>query len=598
MTIEVRLRCGLWLLWFAAGLAKTTAGPADEVKELAGRVADIDGQLPNEAAIYQNDLNRGVANGSWTEESASASRGWLKEATEVPAEERGAPPKPGAKWAEIRALFAEDARPESMTAPADAWFAKRVAALWNARAALAEACHRAAMGIVEEIWFRARKPADLQPALALMTTVEKSEPLDRYSSMGHRDLYELATLLRSPEPLLFPDPEQDPAAACAAWKSWSALRQRRHEAVMRPAVVARFTEFERALFKEAQSALQRLDLLILNDASAQDFEVALKRAQLFSSGKADARPGPPRRPGGPWIPGPPFAGSKGPFDADDLFGGRGFLTADRKSELNLSLSPYNHWLAWRQTGGAGEDSDVHKRLLAASIRLPLPVRLHVLQRLGSKEEPTPLPAEVPQPPLASAVERFVQALLKLKTEPANGAMPRQLTPTLTEHWQHAARGVDVAFAGEGSGLISDWRTLSEQSGSVALFALADAATRELLKDVVGETQPAPAPSSLAATLRLELEKQISSRAWNKAVQIVALARLSAAWPDGELERETQMMQLLQQAAAPATGASDALKAYRQVLHVTQSPAAAGAAAGKLQKLRTARPTPKDDRTDH
>lgn len=565
----------------------------------------IEAEFAVERAIFEEELDRGVALGQWSEgeKRMEASNMNSLLGTDRPAFAQSSMPP------DIRTAMIERAGtggdPSRGTTPLQRWYAQRIAALRALREKARAELVTATLDCAEEAWLRAENRADLEPAIRQLNAAKSAvadywnqvQSLRRFSHEPYPgpagsqpekplplrnalDVYDFISVLASPEPFFLPDPVRDPGAYKTGRMLWSGLEEIDHAFTRRPAIVARYRDYEDRLFDFQQTQRAALDDLIVRDAPAAEFEPVYLRYTPA------ALPRQPYRQGSP--------GNRPDVIADyrDLVPRPETLALlNRNPHLPRPGAPqapveelqaYGDWLAFRKAEERGNAAAIRAaREKVIKSRLPPKARAFLVTRLGLD----PTPASVP-PAAPDAAAQPVDALLA------------QLRALVAQDEKHASTGRQVIAVWEKlrAGAASDttpqakdfWAGLAAHPGSRALFALRDQAARQLLARI----RPAAADSTapLPAELHGDLAAAVTTGAFDTVKQLLALdaaAAILTARENGNWARDAA---ILNDAAnlAKAGPHQAARAAYLQAIRQLADPAL-GEFAARIAKSLSADP---------
>ena len=97
------------------------------------------------------------------------------------------------------------------------------------------------------------------------------------------EVFDLLAVIAVPQPLLFPDPAEDPKAYCEATQDWRALAALRQRFTMRPRIRAHIAEMEHRRKRAVQRAAEELQTLMLGEADRKEFAAALVRYRTLDA---------------------------------------------------------------------------------------------------------------------------------------------------------------------------------------------------------------------------------------------------------------------------------------------------------------------------
>ena len=565
-------------------------------------ITGIEAEFAIERAIFEEELERGVALGQWGEgekRMAVSSMSYLL-GTDRPTF------APSAMPPEIRASMIERAGtggdPSQATTPLKRWYAQRIAALRALREKARAELVGTALDCAEEAWLRAENRADLEPALRQLNeakaavadlwnqvqALRRSSPSPRPGPPGSPperllplrnalDIHDFISVLASPEPFFLPDPARDPGAYKTGRMLWSGLEEIDHAFTRRPGIVARYHEYEDRLFEFQQTQRAALDALIVRDAPAAEFEPVYLRYT------------PAAMPRMPYKQGSP--GSRPDVIADyrDLVPRPDMLAMlNRNPRLPRPGAPlgsfeelqaYGDWLAFRKAEERGEAAGIRaarEKLIKSRARLQREPCMFIGVRLGLD----PKPASVaPAAPAAQPLD----------------ALLAQLRALVAKDEKHAPAGRQVIAAWEKlrAGAASDttaphaqdfWVGLAARPGSRALFALRDDAARQLLAQILPD--PAASTAPLPAELRGHLAAAVTDGAFDMAKQLLALDAAAAILTTHENAKWARDAAILSDAAilAKAGQRQAARAAYLQAIRQLADPALGEFAARTAKAL--------------
>lgn len=567
-------------------------------------IAGLEAEFAVERAVFVEELDRGVALGQWSEgekRMVVSSMGYLI-GTDRPAFAQASMPP------EIRTAMTERAGtggdPSRGTTPLQRWYAQRIAALRAIREKARAELVSATLDCAEEAWLRAENRADLEPAIRQLNEAKSAvaeswnqvQALRRFSPSPYPgppgsqpekplplrnalDVYDFISVLASPEPFFLPDPARDPGAYKTGRMLWSGLEEIDHAFTRRPAIVARFHEYEDRLFDFQQTQRATLDALILRDAPAAEFE------PVFLRYTPAALPRMPYKQGSP--------GNRPEVIADyrDLVPRPETLALlnrhPRPPRPGTPLAPveelqaYGDWLAFRKAEGRGDAAAIRaarEKVIKSRGRLQPKPYFFIGTRLGLDAKSVSVAPAAPD-----AVAEPVDALLA------------QLRKLVAQDEKHAPAGRQVIAAWEKlrAGVANDttaphardfWTGLAARPGSRALFALRDQAARQLLAQI----RPAAADSTdpLPAEMHGDLAAAVTTGAFDTVKQLLALdaaAAILTARENGNWARDAA---ILNDAAnlAKAGQREAARAAYVLAIRQLADPALGGFAARTAKAL--------------
>ncbi|HEX8311474.1 MAG TPA: hypothetical protein VF614_09175, partial [Chthoniobacteraceae bacterium] len=513
----------------------------------------------------------------------------------------------GSRLVAIRQSFSVGARPESNTAALDFWLFTRLSILSKERLAAKEEWCRSLVDIAQHIWESAAAPGDLKPALAALNEIKHLEPsswgmlAQNGPSSGGWMLHEqpipvplgeafyLWMVMSAPEPLLLPDPAVAPAKALVAWERWAMFReeQRRQPRPWvilgpRQASLIESGRFDRAfrlyqgrLVAAAVETWKQLNQLIVSKAPVAVFEASLEGARIFAL--ADAPRGAPvRRPpglNGSGIGG--FPGRSDPFNRQPV---------PRPAGLSHGpLTAYDKWLAWLRAEESGDSQTLARarsELLPVLARLPSAALIHV--RL-----PPPQPQPQEQETLRflaaaghTAIDRLTSTLLHLAKK-RDGSEVEAIVE-LARNWQEWSSNPGAQPSARQPQSNAGWLAVAQIPGSGTVFALREAASRELFEKTIGGAVPVEA-NALGSVLEAVFEQQLTARAWPRAEHLLSLAELSGTPVAAGIPQSRRLIEFLRIATAPdgVASSTEARDACISILAKSESRAAVGIAAARL-----------------
>ena len=568
----------------AAGWAPPAHGAEGESAALqrsrrAGELlAGLEAEVAVERAIFEEELSRGVTLGQWTE---------------------------GQKW---RALHAgANGDPSQPTTPLLRWFDQRNAALQALREKARAELVSATLDCAEEAWLKAENRTELEPAIRQLSEAKSAVAASwnqvlalRRSSFhppsmpGHEQpepplplrnalaVFDFLSVLASPEPFFLPDPARDPGAYKTGRMMWSGLVEIDHTFTRRPALIARYNDYEDRLFDFQQTQRAALDALIIRDAPSSEFEpvylrytpAALPRRpyqQRFPSGRGEAVadyrelvPAPemlamlnrnPRLP----RPGAPLA----PFE---------------------ELQAYGDWLAFRKAeeqGSAAAIRAAREKVIKSRGRLQPQPYFSIGTRLGLDGQPASVAPAAPEPD-AQPVDALLAQLRTIVAQDEKRASNGRQVITA---WEKLRAG--AAPAATTANARDFWAGLAARPGSRSLFALRDRAARQLLAQVVpAAAGVATSTTPLPAELRGHLAAAVTGGDFDSAKHLLALDAAAAILPDrenGNWERDAELLNAAT-TLAKAGEHKAARTAYLQAIPRFTEPALGEFAARAARKL--------------
>jgi hypothetical protein len=258
-----------------------------------------------ERKICEEELARGVQKGTWNEAAQKEGMAWLQASFDAVSQMQaikidGSRVTLDPRWTFLKQRLKEHLGTTALNNPACIEFSQRIESLDHARSVAAMRMCEMAVPLAEEIWLNARTADDLAPAVRAIDYVRRGARLQWGAYVGdpfgtvrpwiqpsnvagpgaREDVVLTAILFRSimgiPKPLLLPDPDQDPAAFWEASLDWNALLTMKHRFVLRPQIANRFAELNARYRSKMDGVRQRLEMMILTNAPAAEFENALR----------------------------------------------------------------------------------------------------------------------------------------------------------------------------------------------------------------------------------------------------------------------------------------------------------------------------------
>lgn len=634
MNVWFRCRIAATLgCWLGLAAALVAADPIDPFARCLEIASDIPAQVRVERAACSSMLAAGLEAGWWTEEGKRVAEDWLSYL--FADDEEGMPPvlpsylRPEMEWRRMMDRVVQGSDPTADTAPVLAWMQGRLRALHALRGDALRAANRIVIERAERAWLSARSPADLEAVVRDLVQLKSvlgfrwgelarqgeshfTFPLRpllsnlTFSAEELQEFHDCWSIIASPEPLLLPDPDANPAGFAKARRDWLMLRPGSQGFLKRPVVASHFAKLD-GRFRAAFLASQRkLDAAILRDAPAAEFEKELARLRSFAIAT------PP--PGGAAMPAmgprPPNPNSDIPPDyREKVKARRDPLPPDFEMRW---ASDYAGWLAWRRAREAGDPAQIEQARRALLTKLKdfrTPIAAFLTSRLVAPDQPiSPAkpPGTAPASPAAAALAAALRsgdskdgtvaadaaavlaAALGVGDSKAGAVAADAGIAALIEAWA-ALEQPGVPARPETSTFAPHWHRIATRPDGRALLELRERAAREALARIVPEVvQDDEKP--LSVLFRQALENAISREALDVAGRLLALDRLSPVLHDAERNAWAQAIELVKRAESfpPGNGSAGARMAWMQLLQATDSPAA-GALA--VRKLKAASATP-------
>jgi hypothetical protein len=618
-------------------------------KELLPEIDSVALQMQAEFALYREGVQDGWEHKGWTEQQRIAALQWLEEMTS-----RSANPLPDGSDGQrlitpafARFLSLEGTRqagvlkslPGSPT-PAphlSEWLAKRINAFLGFQNSLLCEYADKLIPYAEDVWIRAKTPADFQPAVEAFGELKKRDPQflgsSDFARMGREqpfpwprgdpkfaamfefqrirnETFEVWLLVASEKPLFLPDPEVDPEGFWKARQVWLALRRAEFSFLERPRMAAHFVALNRRFRNASIAAREQLDGLILEDAPSDRLATAVERLHAFEQRPVNLRNNTP--PFGafglaPRNYGEVLARSKTALPMLPTVAYE--TTEDRKEaeDLSAKLQGYDLVLALRRAEEAGEPRDAMSNMQTRITENPgnfsEAVQFHLRERLLEKATEKLKIAETPNVKASTEdpVAALITELVRISSAPSStdtGKVPDQddvvawqgaeAAKPLSKAWQTLSRG-------DSGGLEPDymnaWQWLAMQSGSLPLFTLRQQAARALLAQIM-KTEPEhiEASETLPEAIRIALGRTIADSDWKKAIRIMALDTAADALPQEERGRWKQVIEEFSQTGRTSESAPKQGRAlYLRILKVTTDSRCAAFAAQRLKELSATKP---------
>lgn len=613
------------VLAFAAGATPLARGAEEQSTTLARSrraselLAGIEAEFAIDRAIFEEELDRGVALGQWSQTENAMALSSMRSllGTDDRAFSRPYEP-PGIRTAMIeRAGTTGD--PSQPTTPLRRWYAQRIAALRALREKARAELVSTALECAEEAWLKAENRADLEPAIRQLNEAKPvvadswTQVLSlRRSSFGPPSMpgyerpevplplrqalavFDFLTVLASPEPFFLPDPARDPGAYKTGRMLWSGLVEIDHTFTRWPAIVARYRDYEDRLFDFQQTQRAALDALIIRDAPASEFEplylrytpAALPRRPYENRSfgfrhDALSAPNAPVPDYRQLLPNPQFSA---PFNRNP-----------RPLRLGAPLAPveelqaYGDWLAFRKAeeqGNAAAIRAAREKVIKSRGRLQRQPFFHIGTRLGLDGKPASVAPAAPDP-AAQPVDALLAQLRGIVAQDETHASARRQVITA---WEKLRAGADLGTTAPHAK--DFWAGLAARPGSRSLFALRDQAARQLLAQFL----PAAAGGGISTTplpadLRRHLADSIARGTSDSTKQLLAIDAAAAILPDVENRDWARDSELLSTAAnlAKAGERQAARTAYLQAIPRLASPALGEFAALTAKALSEKQP---------
>ena len=600
-------------LGISSGLAAEV--PVNPLMAYEEAVLGIIPQAATERAACEAMLAAGVKSGMWTEEEQRAGEDWLTRVFSDPEQEApvAKPISPGRAWSNLVALATRPTDPTAATQPVFSWLKARFTILEATRKKLLEAMCRTAIDQAESAWLSAKTATDLDAAIRglaetkavldfkwgqLITArnqgLSYTETFAKWPELaeGVWDFRDCWSIIASPQPLVLPDPVDDPAAFAVARRKWLGLTTgpvSPQSFLKRPAVARRFAELDDRFRAEFAQILEFLNAAILREAPAAEFEKEFGRLQrhVITANAADrmVRPSPPQSPFDPTsdtppdyrtrlsnrqpgLPGPPMPG------------------APTNPELKWTAD-FAGWLAWRravETGNA-EKIETARRALLTKVREFKPrVAEYLSQRLAPPTKPPPSPsrtlrlnANIPQ----TAVIADMVAALRQRTADDRAVALDPAVSKLITMWLDFDRGDTTSTSTEEQSS-AVWSQIAAGIHGSAILELRDRAARAVIVRFVPELAGA-AELPLLPLLRKALEISVAREDFSAATKILTLDAISSVLFDSDRRAWTETITESKRAVErTSAGDPSARTAWIQLLRTTSSPAAAMVAVHKLK----------------
>jgi hypothetical protein len=599
---------GAALAFALATYAAAVAEPYSQERWQALRnfIADMDVQLDIERDIYRSELERGVKDGLWTvEEQTIADRSAQSFffADDPPSGPGKLPAVGGGKW-RLRATRLQSSQLANMS-ELDGWLRQRVAALTSVRSRAKRTLFALVDAEVERVWLEAKSALDLQPAIALLAETKKvdAERWDHVTQLlattpgggnsvgAETDLLELIyfwTVVTSPEPLILPDPNGDIRPAMNARQQWQALIRARYRFGLRPAMMERFAEFERAFQKRQTAARNRLDQLIIENAPAAAYEAALKEDESLSDSPKDSKR---RLPPAPRLP------TEGPDHRRIIEQNASFMQGSRPQTAGRPEF-YAHWLAFRQAEERGEMHALARSrdaLLRATNAVPIQLATIVRERATrTAQEKSTERADATLPEVSAMAQKDPVQRMAAALQAGNGRPGYHfLRAKLADAWRDI-RGDEVLAEDYRAGAASVWESLVGSHHAKVWLELRESATRAALASLVNRDIAALDSFPLITVVRNEFERAVTAGEIETARKILNLAILSAALGQEESNEKAGLFQRLDQARMAEMRADfpTARAVYSEMVWQSRDLALSRIAGERLKGLPAKEPAPR------
>lgn len=465
----------------------------------------------------------------------------------------------------------------------------------------------ATLAVVDSVWRNANEAADLALAIKAMTEFKARagshwraiQQLRRtrgpriygqmlvgnriidapYYSLG--EAYEVWLVITSPQPLLLPAPERNLAAYLAARREWLLFKRQRYLFVERAPMAAHFEELEAQLRGMIAQASRRLDALIVRDAPAEEYALALQRLESC------------RLPSSVWNPRQPTGriGSGVP-DFREGMSTNPVMMVDNPMVRDEVLHAYHGWLAFRRAEESGDWSKMTGLENAVARNLPIEVAAHITRRLAQSRVKTMPVAEERLPALDAdapvARLELIRALEELGSR-EDGEPLRQLAAA----WS-AVNDAKSVTGSDRRDFSAAWDQLASRPGWHPLFGLRERATREGItaitrrekRDQVARTIP------LSILMRDVLNDSLGRGDVAQASRLLSLDRAASALssPDHDLFVVVTLA-LTPDSIRPPTQSEQAVN-YRQILRAPVDPQVALRVATNMKALMHAAAPPR------
>lgn len=575
--------------WMLGGWSRgEESGALERFNRAQEILREIEPQLLIERAVFNDELERGAGKdwSDWEKENAAEKvRGAFQLIDEAQRRPSGVP-KPTYSLSQVLNILA-NADPSAATTPLLGWLRLRVGTIKDVRDEARKALCAAALDYAEETWLAARTPADLEPAIRMVSEARRSidtmwgmvsqvrgpgpiskpsNPSPRFGPLSVReavDVYDFLSVLMSPEPFFLSDPTAHPAQFAVGHAIWPDLVRIGHAFTLRPAIATRFQHHD-VVYRNLLPAVEdRLNELIEHNATAAEFE-------------------------------PPYLQWRGLNDPPPLGrqatlakGGNIFGIADYRN-LAARWPPYQGqppihppppegaaYRAWLTLRQAEEKGDVEKieqarTVLDAESRvLPSSTSAYLAARSRADEAKPPDAAEKAANPLDQLITRLRRFLPQ-----ENDGVSDEAKAVLAA-WESLRDETARPPSDEDSSLADHWAAFSIRHGSHTLFTLRGRAARQLLTRLYPADAALPAAAApLVTELRERLTAALTSGHADLAEKLLALDAAGAFLPPDEHQAWARDSAILREAAALlAAGERDSargtyLRALRQLTDST------------------------------
>lgn len=596
--------------------ARSATTPEARVEQLHNALRSIGSELTNQFTIARADIDAGAEADGWTEEVRQMARQWLDGLLTDPRTKLVTTPHLMAPALQGSVRY-RATQPHTLPEPARhfaAEFAARLQSVGKMKPEFSFEYYEAVARTAETAWLAAKAPADLLPALRVLTEFRDLTALPSSRGDGRltvispvrgrmangvqtiaadSDPTSALILFSGDEPMLLPDPGDDPAAYKNARVRWH------HFSGWRLAFCERFRVSERVRLYDgrfrvaAQAACDAIDRLLMQRAEGADLTQAARHLETFHI--------PITMPSGRYVPPPPPAPSAPntapphitlPADGAAFLKERGVREPD-VTNPNFFRPPLDppkiaayQLIAGYFAAPTAPESPEKSALRRRAIR-EWPHYSNILKSWLMGEwgvdwygQPAKTPARSTAAPALPALPpgepplRAVRTVLESLARGESGSEPG--AEALLVHWRRLEDGTG-ATDGSRFDAREWWMVLAARPGGSALIAARDAALRTLL----GTGGPSLGEDALPAVLRAQFEHAIATRDWPRLARLRLIDQVGAILLADEAAQWSQLAAML--TSSESTSRPHAL----QLINQTLSPAASRHAI----RLLKARPAP-------
>jgi hypothetical protein len=579
--------------------ASVFEAPFEEARAVYDGIFDA---IVVERKICEEELARGVQQGTWTEAEQREGVAWLQASFDAVSQIRVSKLDAQSevladpRWNLLKEQLNQHRGVTALNNAACVEFFSRVVWLDDARNVAAMKMCEAAILFAEDVWLDAKTPADLAPAVRAIDYVRRAgrvqwdsyakQPFGRIRKIpSHlitgpgvtQEVVETAMHFRSvigiPKPLLLPDPDQNPTAFWEVSKQWQAMVAMKHLFVLRPRIAGRFAELNARYRARMEAVRKRLDRMILTDAPVGEFENALQdfpEKPVFPSPPSPSSPPDPRsNPMQPPGTNPSYLDLIPKAPISHIFPGE-------------RHTAFARWLDFKRAEESGDDGKLRTaaaELEKARTGMTPEVAKFVAGRLNKalavENEESVEPIKL-GPPSGNPAKDLIEAL----------ALQQDAAP-LAEAWQRVVDGDASPIPEMPTFSRPIWRDIVVATEGSKVIDLREQATRQALASITKSASVDNDTEPVATKLIEAFEKAFSAGDKTQARRLLQLDMASSGLPYDLHLSLRRIVELLPDAADPTLEQDKTAitRQLRALLSQATSPAAARFASEQLKKER-------------